>query len=284
MWILPLPDNSNAMDDLKVALTYKNGEEKYSLSNEALENIRVCYNKYEESQGKASQELRDITTLPPDDLQAIHDAYSEVQDNSRLSSLRDSLLLSADRCPCCGIGAADELDHHLPRSVYKFLAVYSSNLVPMCHKCNNKKRTVAGLTPEDSFIHIYYDRVPQTERFLFAKTIIAEGKLSVEFEVEKIPSLNSDLYSMLDFQITRVGFNKRVLREINTFLGAFLVSLDMIYDVSKCSRSVSEFLLRNENSFNKRWGMNDWRSSLLSSLALNNDFCDGGYKLVLGAR
>ncbi|MBR7630298.1 HNH endonuclease [Aeromonas popoffii] len=239
MWILPLPDHQDSIEDLKTSLTFKSGKEKFTIESDVLNSIKRCYEKYEEVQGKASQDLLDLSKLDEEVLSAIHDAYSEVQENKRLSYLRDRLLLAAGRCPCCGIGAADELDHHLPRSVYKILAVYSSNLVPMCHKCNNKKRTVAGLTSRDSFIHIYYDRVPENDRFLFAKTEIIDGRLLVEFEVQNIPSLSPELYEMLMFQTKRVEFNKRVIKEVNIFLGAFMVSLDMIYNKSHSADQIS---------------------------------------------
>lgn len=139
MWSLPLPDNENSREIITTALTYKDGNAKYELSEEEYETIDSIYLRYEELNGKVHEDLL-ANSLTNETKDAIHDGYNEIQEKNRLSAYRSELLLSAERCPCCSIGVADELDHHLPRSIYKSLALYSSNLVPMCHKCNNKKK------------------------------------------------------------------------------------------------------------------------------------------------
>ena len=118
MWSLPLPDNENSREIITTALTYKNGDPKYQLTEEEYEVIISIYERYEELTGKVHGDLL-ADTLSDETNQAIHDGYNEVQENKRLTDYRSALLLSADRCPCCSISAADELDHHLPRSIYK---------------------------------------------------------------------------------------------------------------------------------------------------------------------
>lgn len=278
---LPLPNNRNCICELKVALTYKDGTAKHQLSNQEVRTIKSIYSRYETLLGKPYDDLKALTTLSLNTKDAIHDAYGEVQENNRLSKLRARLMLATDRCPFCGIGTVATLDHHLPRSIFKPLSVYSSNLVPLCEKCNNKKRISVGDNPSNSFIHVYYDVLPNNERFLIANTRIKHNKLRIEFTVIKTPSMSEDIFTMLTFQFNKIDFNKRVLKEINIFLCSFITGLDNAYSASK-PETVKQFLLDNEKNFNINVGINDWRSSLLSSLALNNSFCDGGFKVVLG--
>ena len=282
MWKLPLPCNQNCIEELQTALTYKNGTPKYALTAQDIINIQSIYRRYDELRGRAHEDLIAADLLSDLTRDAIHDGYSEVQENARLKKMRSKLMLAADRCPCCGISAVTDLDHHLPRSVYKPIAVYSRNLVPLCHRCNNKKRTIAGNNPESSFIHFYYDNIPTDHRFLIADSVMINGALDVNFKIIKIDVLSDDIYRMLKFQIERVDLNTRLQKEINVFLCSYAISLNLAYGEDKNFEAVKHLLLSNEQHFIEKMGINDWRSSLLSSLSENIEFCDGGFISALG--
>ncbi|GLR05948.1 hypothetical protein GCM10007906_35360 [Vibrio hyugaensis] len=281
MWSLNLPDNENKLGIIRKALTYQDGTSKYALSEVEYEAIESIYDRYEELNGRVHEDLL-APNLSEDTKSAIHDGYGEVQEGRRLENYRSELLLSAERCPCCSIGPADELDHHLPRSIYKSLALYSSNLVPMCHKCNNKKRTAAGTEPSNSFLHIYYDKVPSEYRFFFANVQIVDNKLRISFELENIEQLDDNLYEMMKFQSTRVNLNRRLLKEINIFMTSFYVLMEPLYSKTSDPEKIKTLLLDGERQYNQKMGMNDWRSSLLYALANNFDYCNGGFKDIVG--
>ncbi|HIF9315412.1 TPA: HNH endonuclease [Photobacterium damselae] len=281
MWSLRLPDNENKIEIIRMALTYANGTPKYALSESEYKIIESIYDRYEELNGRVHADFL-APTLSESTKSALHDGYGEVQERKRLENYRANLLLSAERCPCCSISTADELDHHLPRSIYKSLALYSSNLVPMCHTCNNKKRIAAGTEPSNSFLHVYYDQVPSEHRFFFASVQIAENKLRVSFEVENIEELNDDLYEMIKFQSNRINLNGRLLKEVNIFLTAFYVSMEPLYSVTSDPELIKTLLLKAEKQYNQKMGINDWRSSLLNALANNFDFCNGGFRNIVG--
>lgn len=281
MWSLRLPENDNKIEIIRTALTYKDGTPKHALSAAEYRIIESIYDRYEELNGRVHVDLL-APTLSETTKSALYDGYGEVQERKRLENYRSELLLSAERCPCCSIGVADELDHHLPRSIYKSLALYSSNLVPMCHKCNNKKRTAAGTVPSNSFLHIYYDQVPSEHRFFFANVQIVDNKLRLSFEVENIEELNDDLYEMIKFQSNRVNLNDRLLKEVNIFLTSFYVSMEPLYSVTSDPELIRTLLLKGEAQYNQTMGLNDWRSSLLHALANNFDFCNGGFRDIVG--
>jgi len=281
MWSLRLPDNENKIEIIRTALTYQDGTPKYALSADEFRVIESVYERYEELNGRVhgdllAPDLSDATKL------ALHNAYGEVQEKKRLESYRSELLLSAERCPCCSIGSADELDHHLPRSVYMSLALYSSNLVPMCHTCNNKKRTAAGTEPSNSFLHIYYEQVPSEHRFFFANVQIVDNQLRIFFDIENIAELDDDLYEMMKFQSERVNLNRRLLKEINIFLTSFYVAMEPLYLATTDPEQIKTYLLSGERQFNQKMGVNDWRSSLLHALANNYEFCNGGFRYIVG--
>lgn len=276
MWTLPLPEHNKAMEELITALTYVDGKLKYELTDAEKVLIEELYNQYEALEGQYDESLNGDKLLQTTQ-DAIHDGYGEVQETGRLKKLRSRLLLAADRCPCCSIGDATDLDHHLPQSVFKALSVYSSNLVPLCHKCNNKKRTVSGKDPDKKFIHAYYDEIPEEKSFLIATTSVSSQGLKVEFNIVQVDGMEETLYKQLTYQVNRVGLYKRLQKEINIFLMPFYTSLEMHYSGDHRGQAVKEFLMKNYEFFKEKMGLNEWRTALLFSLANNDDFCNGGF-------
>ena len=137
MWKLSIPKKYKFIEDLELALTYKNGDYIHELTTEEKKEVRRIYKAYHQNEGIANDALLS-DKLSLEVQQLIHDAYGEVQIKKRLQSLRERLLNSTDECPCCGLLPADELDHHLPRFKYKVIAVYIRNIVPLCQLFNPK--------------------------------------------------------------------------------------------------------------------------------------------------
>lgn len=280
MWKLSLPDYINAVQELETALTYTNGSAKHALTDEEKTCIQKLYNRYETLKGKHEDSFQN-NTLSEATKNAIASGYSEVQEKGRLKKLRSRLMLAADRCPCCGIETVTDLDHFLPCSFFKVLAVYSSNLVPLCHKCNNKKRALTNENPDERFIHPYYVEIPENKPFLVAETSVDEKGLKVNFSIKKVESMNDELYTHLIFQSNRVNLNKRLQKEVNIFLMSIYTSLEKLYnDGESPSFALKDFLLDNYRYFKKKMGLNDWHTALLYALANNDDFCQGGFRVL----
>jgi hypothetical protein len=280
MWKVQLPDNTDAIHDLFVGLTYADGEPKHSLTAAEWRTVENTFERYDVLQGVAHNDLL-ANSLRPESKAAIHNAYDEIQEKRRLTDLRSSLLFATDRCPCCGISAVEELDHHLPRSVYHALATYSRNLVPICHKCNNKKRTVTGINPLERFIHVYYDDVPQQEQFLIVTITINGNTLQTTFLIEQSASMSDEIFHKLTFQTARVNLDQRLKREVNTFLFSACESLYEAYASNNNADNIRILLSRTASQHQNKFGLNDWRTVLLSALANNVAFCDGGFVGIL---
>jgi len=61
------------------------------------------------------------------------------------------------KCPMCAESTVTELDHHLPKNSYYEFSIYTKNLVPICSRCNKKKRHTMPDQAHKQFIHPYYD-------------------------------------------------------------------------------------------------------------------------------
>ncbi len=279
MWTLSPLEGIDEQEIINTALTYKNGEIKHTLSDAENTSITEIYRLYDQLEGRTNNDLKGLHTLSQESRTAMHDAYSEVQIKGRLSDYRSKILLSAKRCPCCSIIDADEIDHYLPRSLFNSLSLYSKNLIPLCHKCNNKKR-ITGDDGNNRFLHADFGSTPDNERFFVATTRIVDGALIVDFAIQKTENLSQPAYEMMHFQMNKVKLNDRLKKEVNIFLTPYSDMLEIFYSPMEDSARVSAFLAQSADTFTNSFGLNDWRTALLFSLSNNNEFCDGGFRTV----
>jgi len=74
------------------------------------------------------------------------------------------------RCPLCGIGTANTLDHYLPKSHFPVYSVTPNNLVPACDWCQRNKLEYYSTTEGGQLLHPYFDDV-DNEVWLAAEVV-----------------------------------------------------------------------------------------------------------------
>ncbi len=282
MWKLQAPDSDpdQLKSDLSDALTLKNGTPVYPISNAEKNNVLTVYGRYDALNGEPHTDLEALHLGNPL-LSAIEDAYNEVQMNRRLSDLRDRLLLSATICPYCGFGEVTDLDHHLPKSRYKGLAIYPNNLVPCCGPCNGKKRAVAGAAATSQFHHTYLGTLPD-DVFFVAQADLSSDALNVTFEIRQVTGMSDETFQRLTYQVQRLELNDRYQEQINVYIGSLSSSLIEAYGEMNDAVLVRAFLERSAENNAEIFGKNDWRPVLLRALSVCDAFCAGGFKKALG--
>jgi hypothetical protein len=272
------------MQDLETGLTHTNGVATYELSPQERQAIVALYDRYDHLRGEPHNDLL-AENLAEALRNAIRVAYDETQKGRRLEGLRNRIKVVASRCPLCGIGPVTDLDHHLPKTSYSALAVYSRNLVPMCGTCNNKKRGVGGVAapPAGRFIHPYFQEFPAAPFFLAHAAFNEAGGLMVTFGVEQVAGMSGALFDRLTYQIGRLELTTRYRAEINIFLTSQEVALHDAYGPEGNAARLQDFIRRTAARLEVNFGVNDWRSSLMRALENSADFCNGGFVTALGA-
>lgn len=280
MWKLPAPNVDTASEELTTALTYANGTPVFALSAAQRQSVLELYETYTQRFGVPSEDLV-AEELGENLLEAVKGAYDEVQEGRRLAALRDRLKVATRLCPYCGFGEVRDLDHHLPRSKYRGLAIHAMNLVPCCHPCNGKKRAIAGADPDAQFCHTYLDRVPK-RIFLFADIEMFPNAMSVTFSVKKPRRFKQELFQRISFQFKRLELNERYQAEVNTFIVGQRTAIEDAYGNPGDSNSLKKFLKRAAVSAVHDFGLNDWRSALWRGLSKSRDFYSGGFTAAFG--
>lgn len=280
MWKLPVPDCGNVAEELDVALTYANGRRKYRYTDSQKGRLLETYARYDALRGQPDESLL-ARRLGRKFLNALSDAYGEVQEGGRLSALRDRLRYSTQKCPYCGFGEVRDLDHQLPKSRYKALAIYPVNLIPCCHPCNNKKRAVTGEDPDCQFPHPYLTDLP-LEQFLYAYVDVDASGLLVRFAIERCGGMSEAAFRQLSFHLQRMDLQTRYQAEVSTFMTSQRTAIE--YAAESGVEGLRRFLSRSISNSKRDFGMNHWQTALLVGLLASDDFCEGGYRFCFGVR
>ncbi|WP_224619109.1 HNH endonuclease signature motif containing protein [Mesorhizobium sp. AD1-1] len=266
-------------EQLKLALSRDRGDAPYDLTDDECAAVVVRYGEYDAAQGRGSDNLA-APSVSEELSNAIRDAYNHVQIRGRLERLRETLKSGARLCPYCSAPTITDLDHYLPRSIYKDLAIYPRNLIPSCHPCNNIKRAFVSDEESDQLVHPYLDQLPPIN-FLRADIVTsADGGLSVLFGITDELDPNNEMLEKAEFQMEKFQLNSRLKTSINVFLAGYEEAFDLAFGGG--GAALSSFLARTSDALARNFGRNDWRVALLRSLVSNHEFCNGGYKRALG--
>lgn len=276
MWNLKSPNCDDALEHLKVLSMGQLGRE---LSPPELSVLRGGYEWYVATNGRPDVGRKETALGGPVD-SAILGAYSQVQSTGALSQLRSALLLSATICPYCGFGEIGDLDHHLQKSHYKWLAVFPLNLVPACARCNRHKPRVPRADPTKHHIHAYLEDVGAT-RFLEATVDVSNGGLLVSFSVAQVPELSDEMRRRLSQHLVDFKLHERYKAQVNLYLTSQFVAVQSQYRAAGAP-GVRAYLLECAGTELARHGLNDWRVALLEALSKCDEFCDGGFVAALG--
>lgn len=280
MWRLDEPNAGTASEHLTTALTYVNGSPVYAITEPEKLRIMQLYSLYDDHLGNPANILKGTAAESPL-LEALHNAYSQVQIGGRLEDYRDDIKLTAEICPYCGFGAITDLDHHLPRSIFKAHSIYIKNLIPCCHPCNNIKRAKAGETPDGQFSHVYFGQRP-LEPFLTAELIVQPSGLGVTFSINQTATLDPNEFERLKFQFETLELNIRYKAPINVYMGTLRTSIESFAALG--GDALKTFLQTSYAASCRDFGPNHWRSALLQALANSDDFCGGGFQYCFGRK
>lgn len=271
MWCLSAPSIRNVEKQLETALSYADGTAVHELSKAEREAVLTLYARYDTLRGQPHDSLNPavLKAIRP----ALGKAYDEVQKGGRLQALRRDLQVRVYECPLCGYGEPITLDHYLPRSIYRALAIYPRNLIPACQACNRRKGTHVPDGPV-GFVHPYYagSKLRTTDvPFLHADVQLVRGGLIVRFRVDH-PTFDEITVGRLRHQLKQLELDRRYVAPINVAL--FQQKLEVLAfrgpDQAKLRRA---YLSKASRSLARDFGSNHWRVALFRGLADCADFC-----------
>lgn len=277
---LPEPPRNSDRSDLEKAIRryqYRGKARGHNITESEINAVVALYDRYEAERGAPLSEFKG-ENLPVSLRNAIHSAYDKMQVGGMLRSVRDLLFKGVDLCPLCGIGPPVELDHHLPQSVFKPLAIHTRNLVPLCHTCNLAK--LAGFSEDgDGFLHTYYDKLPDLD-FLRATIDLVNEALMVSFAIDAAAVLPAGYCRRLTGQMHTLDLEARYQQEVNTYIVSHTAALHLVHSGTG-QEGVRELLRIQTLTEIRAFHRNHWRPALLRALTDHDHFTSGGFANVL---
>lgn len=277
---LPGPTRDNDRADLrKVVRTYQYRRQTlgHDITDDEVEEVVALYDRYEQDRGAPCEDLKGLD-LPASLRETIQAAYEKTQKGRVLKPLRDLLFKGVDLCPVCGIDPPIELDHHLPQSEFKPLAIHARNLVPMCHPCNHAK--LAGFDEDgEGFLHPYYDLLPDLD-FLQATVDLDGAALVVSFAIDLTAALPAGFGGRLTRQMEALKLEARYQQEVNTYIASHAAALHLAHR-AEGQAGVRRMLRLQARYETRKFLRNHWRPALLRALGEHDGFTGGGFAAVL---
>jgi len=191
-------------------------------------------------------------------------------------ALYEKLLNLVEVCPLCRVGRVRTIDHHLPKSLFPYLAVVPDNLIPACSDCNKTKGDTAPSRKDEQTLHPYFDDIGD-QQWLAAR-VIEKTPAVLEFHIE--PPQGADLL-----------LSARVRRHFQVFDLADLYRIQAAVELNGCrselmivsdaggASAVHDHLDLLASGRQRGHGPNSWQAAAYRALAASDWYCGGGFRL-----
>jgi hypothetical protein len=178
------------------------------------------------------------------------------------------------RCPLCGIGTVNTLDHFLPKTHFPVYSVTPNNLVPACTWCQGEKLEYYPTSDGGQLLHPYFDDVDD-EVWLVAEVVAG---VPAGFRYFACPP---DHWAPSDK--ARVATH---LKELNlpllfssnagSRLTEIRVRLAKLLQKEGGAGAVREHLIEELSSIEEDQ-KNSWSAAMYRAAAASDWFCNGGF-------
>lgn len=259
MWRLGKPALDSALQDIDKIIRASGNR----LDDTIKPKMQYVIRMYDQNKGSIASSVLNRFTCDEGDL--IHNMYgSKTYEGQELYYIREELFNGVDLCPLCGINPPSQLDHQMPKSQYKPLALCRLNLVPTCGVCNNKKRA----KPYDEFLHPYYVDFPNGIVFLIVNihVNVLAHRFSWYYSLDysQFPK-DSPLKTQIEKQVEHIKLLRRLKKESHRFVA------DTLGCTNFKSRTVlKDYLSDRYNYCLRMYGRNDWRTVIIYGLYISD--------------
>ena len=250
MWAIEKPSVQAAMSDVETFRKLGIIDDKDS---QALEHL---VEQYDQQDGVVSEVQNNTVSSKGRD--ALLEHYTDTEKGKELNYIRQELNEGVYKCPYCSIGQPETLDHYMPKSKYKSLALCRLNLIPMCWGCNRQK----GHThPFTEYIHPYYLKIPIGMVFLQADIQIDNKTLVVCFVIDETALNDKNIAKQLKTHWANMNMDERLSKSVINFLHSEVLSESDEED------TIADEIDKLKCHIEKGYGLNNWRSALMRALS-----------------
>ncbi len=178
------------------------------------------------------------------------------------------------KCPFCGLGTANSLDHYLPKTKFPALSVVPDNLVACCMWCQKEKDAYFPTTPEDQLLHPYFDDW-SFDTWLAAEVV---QEPVVGYRYYSAPPENWDQTSKrrLAKHLKELKLPELFASNAGGRMAEFNSQLSRLFEAGGAEavrEHLTELLVSSRNEC-----MNSWTTAMFRASVDSDWFCSGGFR------
>jgi hypothetical protein len=178
------------------------------------------------------------------------------------------------RCPFCGIGTVNTLDHYLPKSFFPVFSVTPQNLVPACTWCQREKMEYYPTTDGDQLLHPYYDDL-DNETWLNAQ-VIPGDPAAFQYFVSPPPHWTNEQKKRVASHVKEL--NLAVLFSSNAGSRLAEIRARLVDLLQKGGAAVVRSHLQEEIASIEKDHRNSWVAAMYRAAISSDWFCQGGFE------
>ncbi|WP_265594101.1 hypothetical protein [Haloferula sp. BvORR071] len=177
------------------------------------------------------------------------------------------------RCPMCGIGTVNTLDHYLPKTHYPVYAVAPDNLVAACKWCQGEKSEYFPANKAGQLLHPYFDDF-DGEIWLVAEVIVG-SPVAFRFFAAPPSHWSGDDQARTASHLKELNLPTLFASNAGSRLAEIRGRLTGLFKLG--GKSVVRDHLKEELVSIEADHRNSWVAAMYRAAVASDWFCDGGF-------
>jgi len=179
------------------------------------------------------------------------------------------------RCPLCGIGTVNTLDHYLPKKHFPVFSVTPNNLVPACTWCQREKGEYYANSEDQQLLHPYFDDMNDN---IWLKAEVVKGA-PVVFRFFASPPANwpRSAKARVATHLEKLNLPALFSSNAGSRLSEIRARLTDLYQKKGGGKPAVRAHLREELASIEADNKNSWVAAMYRAAIANHWFCEGGF-------
>lgn len=178
------------------------------------------------------------------------------------------------RCPFCGIGTVNTLDHYLPKTHFPMFSVTPHNLVPACTWCQGEKMEYFPTTAGGQLLHPYFDDFDQD--VWLAADVVTGLPAAFRYRVSPPPNWSQDDKARIASHLKELNLGSLFGSNAGSRLVEIRGRLTKLHDAGGANAVRAH--LREELDSIEEDQKNSWVAAMYRGAIASDWFCDGGFR------
>ncbi|MFH2065432.1 MAG: hypothetical protein ABIK15_09575 [Pseudomonadota bacterium] len=177
------------------------------------------------------------------------------------------------RCPLCGIGTVNTLDHYLPKSHFPVYSVTPNNLVPVCNWCQGGKSEYYPTTEGEQLLHPYFDDVDN--EIWLASEVVGGAPAGFRYFASPPDHWTASVKERVVAHLKKLNLLKLFSSNAGSRLSEIRARLTILHQKGG-EGAVYEHLCEELASIEANY-KNSWTAAMYRAAVASDWFCNGGF-------